>query len=84
MNCPSYQSLTPEEEIVFIGQLVVAAQRSEKCFKKLQEVIKLAAASGAYDRVTIQPTGKGVSEALSDLDNPMESSISGYSNIIPE
>lgn len=84
MNCKSYQSLTPEEEIVFIGQLVVAAQRSEKCFKKLQEVIKLASARGAYDRVTIQPEGAQVIKALSDLDNPMESGVVGYPNIINE
>lgn len=72
MNNPKYLSLSPAQEIIFIGKLVVAAQKDEKLYDILQDVIKLAEAKGVYDKIIVQPENETIHSALSDIDSVIE------------
>lgn len=53
MVCKKYASMLPEEQKIFIGELVHAAINSNTCFVAANEIIQLAKLQGKFIGVTI-------------------------------
>jgi hypothetical protein len=69
-NHEDYNKLTPQEETIFIGRLIIAVQKSIKCFEFAKTLIRCADTIGVYEVADV--SSGDIQTELSDLDNPIE------------
>lgn len=55
MNCPKFQALNGIEKSMFIGELVHAAQSDDALFEIAEDIIRMGALKGLFEKVTFLP-----------------------------
>ena len=69
-NHEEYNKLTPQEETIFIGRLIIAVQKNPVAFAQACSMILRAERIGVYEVADV--SSGDIQTELSDLDNPIE------------